>query len=158
MLNEEERTTILAELERSEDARAFAVEALRIVQAKRGFISDEAIGDIALILGVTADELDSLATFYSFIFRRPVGKHVILACDGVTCWIMGHENILGHLRYRLGIDMGQTTDDGMFTLLPVSCIGACDHSPAIMVDGKIYGDLNPDKIDEILEDVTHSRT
>lgn len=152
MLSEEERRAILAELEHSEDGRAFAVDALRIVQGHRGFISDEAIEDIASILGMTPEELDSLATFYSFIFRRPVGKHVILACDGVTCWIMGYDDILGHLRQRLGIDMGETTDDGKFTLLPVSCIGACDHSPAIMIDGTMYGDLSRERIDEILKD------
>jgi NADH-quinone oxidoreductase subunit E len=152
MLSEEERTAIVSELEHSEDARACAVDALRIVQEHRGFISDEAVDDIASVLGMTPEELDSLATFYSFIFRRPVGKHVILACDGVTCWIMGYDDILGHLRQRLGIDMGETTDDGKFTLLPVSCIGACDHSPAITIDGTMYGDLSRERIDEILKD------
>lgn len=152
MLSEEEQTAILTELESSEEPRASSVEALKIVQQSRGFVSDEAIGDIALILGMTPEELDSVATFYSFIFRRPMGEHVILVCDSVSCWIMGYEKILEYLEQRLGIGMGETTVDGKFTLLPVSCIGACDHSPAIMIDRVLYGDLDMQKIDEIFKD------
>jgi NADH-quinone oxidoreductase subunit E len=152
MLNEEERAAILTELASAEDARSVAMEALRIVQAGHGYISDETLCDVAAVLGMTPDELDSLATFYSFIFRRPVGRHVIYVCDGVTCYIMGYENILEHLKQRLRIDLGETTEDGMFTLLPVSCIGACDHAPAIMIDSTLYDDLSKEKIDEILKE------
>jgi NADH-quinone oxidoreductase subunit E len=152
MLSEEERAAILTELASAEDARSVAMEALRIVQAGHGYISDETLCDVAAVLGMTPDELDSLATFYSFIFRRPVGRHVIYVCDGVTCYIMGYENILEHLKQRLRIDLGETTEDGMFTLLPVSCIGACDHSPAIMIDSTLYDDLSKEKIDEILKE------
>ena len=152
MLSEEERAAILTELASAEDARSVAMEALRIVQAGHGYISDETLCDVAAALGMTPDELDSLATFYSFIFRRPVGKHVIYVCDGVTCYIMGYENILEHLKQRLRIDLGETTEDGMFTLLPVSCIGACDHAPAIMIDSTLYDDLSTEKVDEILKD------
>jgi NADH-quinone oxidoreductase subunit E len=152
MLSEEERAAILTELASAEDARSVAMEALRIVQAGRGYISDETLCDVAAVLGMTPDELDSLATFYSFIFRRPVGRHVIYVCDGVTCYIMGYENILEHLKQRLRIDLGETTEDGMFTLLPVSCIGACDHAPAIMIDSTLYDDLSKEKIDEILKE------
>ena len=70
----------------------------------------------------------------------------------MTCWVMGYENILEHLKQRLGIEVGETTEDGVFTLLPVSCIGACDHSPAIMIDSTLYGDLSKEKVDEILKD------
>lgn len=152
MLNEQEKTAILAILKDAEDGRAVAMEALSIVQSQRGYISDDSLNDVASILGLTAEELDSLATFYSFIFRRPVGRHVIYVCDGVTCYIMGYEAILGHLKERLGVEMGGTTGDGLFTLLPVSCIGACDHSPAIMIDGVLYGDLDEEKIDRLLKE------
>lgn len=154
MLIEEERKAILAELETSEYPRAACVKALKIVQEHRGFVSDESIQDIAPMLGMTADELDGVATFYSFIFRKPVGRHLILVCDSVACWIMGYEDILNHLKERLGIDFGETTHDGRFTLLPVSCIGDCNHAPAIKVDSRLYGDLNREKIDDILESYT----
>jgi NADH-quinone oxidoreductase subunit E len=150
MLTDQERRDVLAELEASEEPRVACLEALKIVQRNRGYVADEAIADLAPLLGMTADELDSVATFYSFIFRRPVGRHVILVCDSVTCWIMGYESLLARLRERLNIGFGETTGDGKFTLLPVSCIGACDHAPAMIVDGKMYSDLNVEKLDEIL--------
>ena len=150
MLSEEEKKEVFAELEASEDPRAACVEALKIVQRSRGFVADEAITDLAPILGMTTDELDSVATFYSFIFRKPVGRHAILICDSVTCWIMGYEPLLHYLKERFHIGFGETSDDNRFTLLPVSCIGACDHAPAMIVDGKMYCDLNVEKLAEIL--------
>jgi NADH-quinone oxidoreductase subunit E len=150
MLTPKEQRAIRAELETAEKPEAASVEALKIVQRSRGFVSDDAIRDIAPMLGMTEDELDGVATFYPFIFRGPVGRHIILVCDSVSCWIMGYEGIMEHLREVLGIGFGDTTDDGRFTLLPVSCIGACDHAPAMMVDGRLYGDLDERKIDEII--------
>ena len=150
MLTEEEQKDILAELAASEEPRSACVEALKIVQRRRGFVSDEAVRDLAPLLGMTADELDSIATFYSFIFRKPVGRHIILICDSVTCWIMGYESLLEHLKERLNIGFGETTGDGRYTLLPVSCMGACDHAPAMIVDGTMYSDLDVQKVDEIL--------
>src|SRR5512138_2729549 len=101
MLSEQEIAAIQAELKDAEEPCAITVEALKIVQASRGFVSDESITDIAAVLGMTADELDSIATFYPFIFRRAVGRHVVLACDGVVCWITGAENVFTYLQQRL---------------------------------------------------------
>jgi NADH-quinone oxidoreductase subunit E len=151
MLSEEERKDILKELERAEESQSACVEALKLVQKYRGYVSDEAIKDIAPLFGLTPDELDSIATFYSFIFRKPVGRHLIFMCDGVSCWILGYEGILEQVKERLGIGFGETTADGRFTLLPASCLGACDRAPAVIVDGRLYGDLDRQKIDEILE-------
>jgi NADH-quinone oxidoreductase subunit E len=150
MLTEEERHEIEAELKNHRNKQAACFEAMRIVQRRRGWISDE-IKDIAELLDMTADELDSIATFYTFIFRKPVGKHVIYICDSISCWVMGYEDLLGYLKARLKIDLGETTGDGQFTLLPVSCIGTCDHAPALMIDDKLHHDLDREKIDEILD-------
>jgi NADH-quinone oxidoreductase subunit E len=150
VLDDDERKEITAEIERFEDQRGACVEALKIVQRHRGFVSDEALRDVAPVLGMTVDELDGIATFYPFIFRKPLGRHTILVCDSVSCWVMGYEKILAHLSESLGIGFGETTGDGRFTLLPVSCIGSCHHAPAFMVDGMLYGDLDSPKIDEIL--------
>lgn len=151
MLTEDEKTNIQMEIEQSETPRAACVEALRLLQARRGWISDEDIRDLAPLLGMTTDELDAVATFYPFIFRSPVGRHVIFVCDSASCWIMGSETLLSHLEERLGISMGKTTPDGRFTLLPVSCIGACDHAPAMMIDRDLHIDLDPEKLDRLLE-------
>jgi NADH-quinone oxidoreductase subunit E len=150
MLTAEEKNEIEAEFPRYEQKRAVSVEALKIVQQHRGWVSDEALVAVAEFLEMTPAELDAVATFYNLIFRKPVGKHVILVCNSVTCWIMGYEDILGHLKQRLGIELGETTADGLFTLLPIVCLGACDQAPAMMVDDTLYGNLDPAKIDEIL--------
>ncbi|HTR45064.1 MAG TPA: NADH-quinone oxidoreductase subunit NuoE [Thermodesulfovibrionales bacterium] len=150
MLTEEEKNAIIAELRHYEHRQAACVEALRIVQNSRGWISDE-IGEIAGLLDMTPEELDGVATFYSLIFRSPVGRHVILICDSVSCWVVGYEGILDHLTSRLGIGLGETTADGLFTLLPVACLGVCERAPAMMVGDRLYTDLTPDKIDGILE-------
>jgi len=149
MLTEEERLEIIAELRHHTHKHAACIEALKIVQRHRGWVSDE-IRDIADILEMTPEELDGIATFYSLIFRRPVGKHVILICDSVSCWIMESDSIRDHLTKRLGINPGETSADGRFTLLPVACLGACDRAPAMMIDEKLFTDLTPEKIDEIL--------
>jgi NADH-quinone oxidoreductase subunit E len=129
-----------------------AIDALKAVQRSRGWISDADLGAIARLLGMTADELDAVATFYNLIFRRPVGRHVILMCDSVSCWIMGCEKLCDHLRTRLGIGLGETTADGRFTLLPIVCLGACDRAPAMMVDEDLHGDLDPALVDRLLEE------
>lgn len=151
MLTEEEKREIESELQHYEQKQAACIEAMKIVQRHRGWVSDESIQDIARLLKMTPDELDSVATFYNLIFRRPVGKHVILMCDSVSCWIMGYEGLRKHLTQRLGINLGETTPDGRFTLLPVVCLGTCDHAPALMIDNDLHRDLDPEKIDAILE-------
>jgi len=151
VLTEEEKAEIMREIGANPSGQAACLEVLKILQKQRRWVSDEAIGELAPLLGMTPAELDSIATFYPFIFRRPVGRHVIFLCDTVSCWITGYEALLAHLTNRLGIAMGQTTPDGRFTLLPVSCLGACDHAPAMMVDRELHGDLTVEKIDRILE-------
>ena len=150
MLSEDERREIEGELAHYEFPRAACIEALKIVQRHRGWVSDESLRDVAELLRMTVDELDNVATFYNLIFRKPVGEHVILLCDSVSCWIMGYERIRQQLSERLGIEMGQTTADGKFTLLPIVCLGDCDHAPAMIIDEELYNDLNSDKVDEIL--------
>ena len=154
MLTAEEKKEIEAEFPRYEQKRAACVEALKVVQRHRGWVSDEALIAVAEFLEMTPAELDGVATFYNLIFRKPVGKHIILVCDSISCWIMGYERILQHLQNRLGIVLGETTADGVFTLLPIVCLGACDQAPAMMIDDELYGNLDPDKIDEILTKYT----
>lgn len=150
MLTDEERHEIDEEARRYLRRQAAAPEALKIVQRRTRWVSDEMLGEIAAYLEMTPAELDSLATFYNLIYREPVGRHVILICDSVSCWVMGYEGLLTHLNNRLGITLGETTADQRFTLLPMACLGACDHAPAVMIDNDFHGDLTPAKIDEIL--------
>ncbi len=150
MLSPEETKEIESEFPRYATKQAVCLEALKIVQKHRGWVSDESLNDVATILQMSADELDSVASFYNMIYRRPVGRHVIHVCDSVSCWIMGYENLRQLLSERLGIGMGETTPDGRFTLLPVVCLGACDHAPAMMIDRETIGDLSAAKLNDVL--------
>jgi len=151
MLSVEERAEIEEEIHHSEHKQAACIEAMKIVQKRRGWLSDESIRDVAEMMEMTPAELDSIATFYNLIFRKPVGRHVIMVCDSVSCWIMGYETVRDRLLKKLGIGMGETTADGRFTLLPICCLGTCDRAPAMMVGDELYRDLTPEKIDAILE-------
>ncbi len=150
MLTEKELQEINAGLTHATTKASVSVDALNIVQRHRGWVPDEAVKDIAEILEMTADEVDAVATFYSFIFRRPVGRHVILICDSISCWVMEYNTLLAVLKSKLGIGFGETTADKRFTLLPISCLGACDRAPAMMVNEDLYGPVKPEMMDEIL--------
>jgi len=150
MLSEQERQKITEELKQHDHPRGAVSEALLIVQEHHGWVPDEALPEVASLLGVSTEEVEAIATFYELIFRHPVGRHVILLCDSVSCWVTGEERILDHLQKRLGIGLGGTTPDGQFTLLPAGCLGACDAGPAMMIDGRLYDTLTPQKADEIL--------
>lgn len=150
MLSEKEKQEINAELSHCATKASASVEALNIVQHHRGWVSDEAVKDVAALLEMTTSELDAVATFYSFIFRQEVGRHVILVCDSISCWVMGHNPLLDALKSNIGISLGETTADKRFTLLPISCLGACDRAPAMMVDEDLYGPVTPEMMDEIL--------
>jgi NADH-quinone oxidoreductase subunit E len=151
MLTEQERKEIEEETKKYRFKRAAGPEALKIVQKHRGWVSAESLRDVAHFLGMTDDELDSVGTCYNLIFRKPVGRHRILVCDSVSCWIMGSERIQDYLSRHLNVELGQTTTDGRFTLLPITCLGACDRAPAMMVDDDLYVALDPERISSILE-------
>lgn len=151
MLTKLEREQINEEKKLYPYPEAVCIDALKIVQKQRGWISDEAIQDIAGELNMSADEVDGIATFYTRIYRQPVGRNIILICEGISCMVMGYENLYRYISRKLGIVFGETTGDGRFTLLPVSCLGDCDHAPAMMVNEDHYGNLTLSRIDTILE-------
>lgn len=151
MLTEEEKREIADEFPKYEKREAACIDALQIVQRHRGWVSDSSIQDLAEFLQMTPEELDGVATFYNLIFRKPVGKHTVMLCDSITCWVMGYEAIRERVKARLGTDFGETSTDGEFTFLPIVCLGTCDHAPAMMIDNELYRDLAPDEIDGILD-------
>jgi NADH-quinone oxidoreductase subunit E len=150
MLSDAEREEIEARLDRYEDRRAACIDALKIARQHRGWIPDEELGEVARLLEMTAEELDAVATFYNLMFRRPVGRHVILLCDSASCWIMGYERVRARLEQQLGISLGETTTDQRFTLLPVVCLGGCDHAPVLMIDETLHEDVDAEQLDRIL--------
>lgn len=151
MLTTEEITEIDKAIKLVPVRKAASVEALKIVQEHRKWISDESLKEVAEYLGMSAEELDSVATFYNLIFRKPVGRHIILLCDSISCWVMGYETILAGLTSRLNIKYGETSADGRFTLLPNPCLGTCDCAPALMIDHDLYRNITDAQLDEILK-------
>ena len=151
-LSAAEREAIEHEMHHYEDPRAASIEALKIVQKQRGWVPDGAIHAIADVLGIPASDVEGVATFYSQIFRQPVGRHIIRVCDSMTCFIGGHESVLDGIRTTLGIEPGQTTADNRFTLLPVCCLGNCDKAPALMIDDDTFGNVTADSVAALLED------
>jgi NADH-quinone oxidoreductase subunit E len=150
MLSEEERRDCEKELAHHPRRQSVCVEALKVLQKHRGWVSDRGIEDLAEILGMSSEELDAVATFYNFIYRRAVGRHVIAVCDSVSCYATGSMDILKHLEAALRIRPGGTTEDSRFTLLAVSCLGFCEQAPAVLIDADVHGNLTPEKLDDIL--------
>ncbi|MGH9467220.1 MAG: NADH-quinone oxidoreductase subunit NuoE [Terriglobales bacterium] len=151
MLSAEEQHEIEAEAAHYPYKRAVAIDALKIVQKHRGHVSDEAMDDVAGFLGLARAELDGVCTFYNLLLRKPVGRHVIWLCDGVSCWLSGYARLRRQLETKLGAGEGETTADGRFTLLPIVCLGACDHAPVLMVNEDLHRDLDPQQHPEALE-------
>lgn len=154
MLSEAEIHEIEKELGLIPHRKAAVIEALKIVQNERGWVSDNAIGEIAEFLQMDPAEVDSVATFYNLIFRRPVGRHVILLCDSITCYVMKYQQLYEALQDTLSIRFGETTADLRFTLLPNVCLGACDHAPVLMIDEDLYLDVTPGILENILNKYT----
>ena len=147
----DDRAAIEHEMHHYEDPRAASIEALKIVQKRYGWVPDAAIAEIGGLLGIPASDVEGVATFYNLIFRRPVGRHVIKICDSISCFLTGYDDVRSAFSAKLGIQLGQTTADGRFTLLPICCLGACDKGPVLMIDDDTHGNIAPDKIDQLLE-------
>ena len=137
----------------AEHPREMAIEVLLACQRQAGYLTDEALEEASRLLGLTTLELEELATFYDFLYRERVGRYVIHVCDGMVCWMFNHQSVVEYLSRRLGITPGGTTPDGLFSLLPIGCLGYCDRSPAMLVNGRLYGPLTPEMIERILQDL-----
>lgn len=150
-LHPADEAAITNEVGHYEQPQAACIEALKIVQRRHGWVPDDAIPAIARALGIGPAAVEGVATFYSLIFRQPVGRHVVLVCDSSSCFLTGFDELKQALVQALGIDYGQTTDDKRFTLLPVCCLGACDGAPALMIDDDTFGPVRPEDLPGLLE-------
>ncbi len=149
VLSESELNEIDVEISHAPYRHAVAIDALKIVQAHRGWVSDASLQALAEYLGMSSAELDGIATFYNFIYRRPVGERVILLCNSISCWIKGCEKLQDGISERLQIGPGETTADNRFTLLPVGCLGACDKAPVMMVGDDLHENVDASTIDTL---------
>ncbi|NQY62701.1 MAG: NADH-quinone oxidoreductase subunit NuoE [Alteromonadaceae bacterium] len=156
-LTEKEILEIEHEVSIMETRESAGIEALKIVQHHRGWISDESLNAIAQLLAISSAQLEGVATFYNLIYRQPVGRYVIHICDSISCHLLGYQQVLQAIKTHLGIDYGQTTADGLFTLLSNVCLGGCDKAPVMMIGQQHYEHLTSEKAVAILNGLIQSK-
>jgi len=128
--------------------------ALRTVQAENGgWLSEVLMDAVAAYLGMPNIAVYEVATFYSMFDLKPVGKHKICVCTNIACLLRGSDEILNQIKTELGIEVGETTRDGRFTLKAVECLAACGGAPMMQIGGKVYENLTPEKINPILAEL-----
>jgi NADH-quinone oxidoreductase E subunit len=124
---------------------------LHLVQQEVGFISSAEEKQVADLLEITPIQVREVVTFYTMYNRQPVGKYHIQICSNLSCSLLGAQTLVDYLMEKLGIELGETTEDKKFTLTTVECLGACEHAPCMMVNFDYHGNLDQKKIDEILD-------
>jgi len=132
-------------------SRAELLPELKEQLSRSGNLTKEIMSHVALKTGLPLNEVYGVASFYSYLPLAPAGKNVIRVCGCLPCEMQDSKGVIASIRKVIGIGPGQSTSDGKFTVEEVGCIGACDLAPAVMINGKLYGDLNPDKIAQILK-------
>jgi NADH-quinone oxidoreductase subunit E len=153
MLSEEIVTKIQKEIKKYPTPRAVVKSALRYAQDERGWVDESVVRDVAETLGLEPIQVMEVATFYDLFYTEPVGKHQLRVCTNVSCMLCGSDEVMEHLKNRLGIRHGETTGDGRFTLFEVECLGACGGAPMMMVGNRYYENLDPQRIDQILAEL-----
>jgi NADH-quinone oxidoreductase subunit E len=151
ILAEEDRAEIEHHIHHYDDARAASIDALKVIQRRHGWVPDGAIRPVANLLGISAPDLEGVATFYSLIFRRPVGRNVIKICDSIACHLMDYQKVQQAIEQQIGVGLGQTTQDDRYTLLPICCLGACDKAPVLMINDNTHFNVTPEQVPALLE-------
>ncbi len=124
---------------------------LHLVQHEMGFISSQEEKLVADLLGIRPIKVKEVVTFYTMINQEPVGQYHIQVCSNISCSLLGSGSLIEHLKSKLGIEVGETTQDKRFTLSTVECLGACEQAPCMMINFDYYGNLDKEKIDKILD-------
>jgi len=135
-----------------EQKQSACMAALRIAQdANGGHLTDPLMEAVADYLEMPRISVYEVATFYSMYELTPVGKHKICICTNISCMLCGSDDVVAHFKKRLGISLGETTEDGRITLKEVECLGACVGAPMLQIDKNYYENLTPETIDAILD-------
>ena len=129
------------------------IEVLQDVQEAFGYIPEDVMKTVSRELGVPLIEVSRAANFYKAFSLKPRGRHVITVCMGTACHVRGAPRLLDEVKGELGIEPGQTTDDGMFTLERVNCLGACALGPVVVLDGNYHGKMTPNKLRQLVQSV-----
>ena len=134
--------------------RSALMPALHIAQEENGgWLSREAMEDVARVMDMTPADVESVASFYSMYNKRPVGKYMIEVCTNISCSLLGGRQLAHHIEERLGVPIGENTPDGLFTVKTVECMASCGGAPAIQVNGLYHENMTPEKFDTLVEEL-----
>jgi NADH-quinone oxidoreductase subunit E len=153
ILSEATRAAIRQEVARYPDSRSSLIPALRLAQQQTGWLSSAVIDEVAELVGEDPNALASLATFYDMFYLEPVGRYIVSCCSGFACYLNGGDGLIDYLSERLGVPVGGTTPDGLFTLQTMECLAGCGIAPMLLVDGVYHGDLTPERVDALIADL-----
>ncbi len=151
--SEWDKNAVAEVIEQMKDMPGALLPILHGIQDALGYIPSESVPLIASALNVSRAEVHGVITFYHYFRETPPGEHTIRICRAESCQSMNNAALEAHAKAKLGIDYHETTKDGVFSLEPVYCLGNCACSPAISVDGEVYGRVSPQRFDEILDEV-----
>lgn len=148
---EQDMNNIEAICQRYPDRKAATLPVLHLAQKKFGFISDESVRVVAEALKLPVAHVLNVATFYTMYNKKPVGKYHIQVCTNISCALMGSREIFRHLSMKLNIAAGETTEDEMFTLQEVECLGSCGTAPTIQINEQYFENMTVEKTDALIE-------
>ncbi|MFH1877975.1 MAG: NADH-quinone oxidoreductase subunit NuoE [Candidatus Omnitrophota bacterium] len=149
----EDLKKFMEECRKKEHPESHLIAILHKAQSLWGYLERGVMDEIALFMNIPTAHIWGVSTFYHYFNLSPVGKHIISVCMGTACYVRGAREVLNAIKQELGIEMGETTEDMFFTLHEARCLGACGLAPVIMIDDKIYGELNAKKTVELLRSI-----
>jgi NADH-quinone oxidoreductase subunit E len=151
MLSEATRQKINALIAKYPVRRSALIPALHLAQEEAGYITTDVVRECAGIFELAPNEVYEVVSFYTMLFKAPVGKYVLQVCTNISCLLCNSEGIMDHLQKRLGIKPGETTPDNRFTLLEVECLASCGTAPVVQINDDYHENLTPEKLDLILD-------
>lgn len=152
-MREELTRTILPRYERKQAA---TLPCLHAVQHAYGWVPPQAMAEIADFLGLKPSEVIDTASFYEEYWLKPKGQHLVAVCRSIACEFCGQKDVTEACKQKLGIEVGETTDDGKFTLIEVECLGSCGTAPAVLIDETLHEDVKPAQVAKIVDDAARS--
>jgi NADH-quinone oxidoreductase E subunit len=129
------------------------IPALHVAQADQGWLSEETQREVAQLLGLTPQSVRQVVTFYTMFHQKPVGRHMIQVCRNLSCSLLGGQRLQKQIQEKLGIEDGETTQDGRFTYVSVECLGSCGTAPVLMVNDRYHENVTPQEVDRLLEEL-----
>lgn len=149
--NMETLTAYIDLVKKKERPESYLIAILHKAQQLYGYLDKDVMNEIAFMMNIPTAHIWGVATFYHYFNLTPKGKHTIAICLGTACYVKGAGELLTALKEELKIDIGQTTEDRLFTLQEARCLGACGLAPVVMIDEKIHGEMTPPKVHALLE-------